>query len=100
MPLITLDLPNSLIRIANNAFYDCISLTTINWPDSLTSIGSHAFEDCSSLTAVYFRGNAPNDFGTYVFNGTASDFVIYYLEGKDGWTTPTWRGYSAKPAVF
>ncbi|MCQ2560388.1 MAG: hypothetical protein MJ157_06780, partial [Clostridia bacterium] len=59
-----------------------------------------AFFDCSSLKAVYFKGDVPVNFGIGVFQNTAPKFVIYYLEGKDGWTTPKWNGYPAKPAVF
>ena len=29
------------------------------------------------------------------FNNTAAGFTVYYLKGKTGFSSPTWRGYPA-----
>ena len=70
-------------------------------PDSVTSIGDCAFYDCSSLTSVYFCGDAPElDVDVFVLWNELKEediaipgLTLYFIEGKTGWTTPTWNGY-------
>jgi hypothetical protein len=114
--LTNLTIPNSVTTIGNHAFTQCTSLTTLTIPNSVTAIGLEAFSQCTSLTSVmipdgviyiepwafwncynltsaYFFGNAPTtstNFGDCVFDDTAPSFKIYYIQGKSGWTTPTW----------
>lgn len=38
--------------IAENAFFDCTSLTSVTIPDSVTSIGHEAFCNCTSLDSI------------------------------------------------
>ena len=46
-------LPNSIVSIENNAFYDCRQLTTVNLPEeSLTTIGNDAFDGCTNITSI------------------------------------------------
>lgn len=45
-------LPESLVNIANNAFYGSTSLREINIPNSVTKIGASAFQNCTALTTV------------------------------------------------
>lgn len=49
----TVVLPESVITIADRAFYSCTSLSTVNL-DQITEIGSLSFSECISLT-----GNLP-----------------------------------------
>lgn len=94
-------LPESLVSIGMSAFFACEKLTDIIIPDSVTYIGEQAFCECSALRRVYFKGDAPK-LGKQVFcyydNGLL-DFApipgltLYYIEGKEGWTSPTWNGY-------
>ena len=108
-------IPNSVTSIADYAFFNCSGLTSVTIPNSVTSIGDDAFALCTNLTAVTipnsvtsivalafcnsskllsatFQGNAPA-MGASVFNGTASSFKVYYVDGMTGFTTPTWQGY-------
>ena len=48
----TLNIPNSVIRIGDEAFLGCNELTTILLPNSITSIGYGAFEECVGLTEI------------------------------------------------
>ena len=58
--LTTINIPNSVTAIGNEAFWGCDSLTTINIPNSVTTIGNWAFSGCKSLTTI----NIPNSVTT------------------------------------
>lgn len=62
----------------------------------MTSIGHGVFSYCYKLKSTTFEGDAPKfpDFDKNMFEDAASDFKIYYYDGKTGWTTPKWNGYS------
>lgn len=47
--LVSVELPESITEIGEDAFYHCWSLTTINLPSGLTYIGAYAFSGCKSL---------------------------------------------------
>ena len=47
--LVSVELPESITEIGEDAFYHCWSLTTINLPSGLTYIGENAFSGCESL---------------------------------------------------
>ena len=46
------NLPDTLTRIGNNAFYGCTSLAEINIPTGVTAIGTNVFERCTSLSSI------------------------------------------------
>ena len=48
----SVEIPNNITSISNDAFFDCSGLTNITIPDSVTSIGRRAFEGCSGLMSV------------------------------------------------
>ncbi len=94
-------IPNSVTSIGISALRGCSSLTSVTIGNSVTNIEKLAFLNCNSLTSVYFEGNAP-EIGESVFqmwDAEAQESVnipnltLYYIEGKAGWTTPTWNGY-------
>lgn len=45
-------LPDTLVTIGNDAFYNCSSLTGITVPNSVTSIGTNAFNGCIALISA------------------------------------------------
>ncbi len=91
-----INIPEGVTRIGEGAFCDCLSLTSISIPNSMTNIDDQAFLYCSSLMAAYFHGNAPT-MGVDAFSETTSNFTVYFLAGKTGFTNP-WNGYPA--AIF
>lgn len=50
--LTSIEIPESVTKIANNAFRDCSNLTDISMPNTIESIGSWAFMNCSSLKNI------------------------------------------------
>ena len=50
--LTSVEIPNSVTTIGNNAFSGCWSLTSVEIPNSVTTIGKEAFRACSSLVSV------------------------------------------------
>lgn len=59
-------LPDGLVRIANNAFINNLSVTDVTFPASLTNIGDKAFFGCENLKNLTFLGNAPMLEGLYI----------------------------------
>jgi hypothetical protein len=47
--VLTVTLPNGLLKIGDRAFADCSELVTIRFPSSLKIIGSEAFRGCKKL---------------------------------------------------
>ena len=84
--------------INHKAFQNKTSLKEISIPATVTSIGDYAFSGCTNITAAYFYGDAPA-VGSSVFANASAKFTIYYIEGKSGWTTPTWNGYNTATFV-
>ena len=63
--LTSIEIPNSVVTIGNNAFRDS-GLTSITIPNSVTSIGNGAFQFCNSLTSVTI-GNSVTTIGGFAF---------------------------------
>lgn len=53
----SVQLPSSLVTIADQAFYECSGLTSITLPNSVTSIGRLSFGSCSNLATVTLSSN-------------------------------------------
>ena len=56
-------IPNSVTSIDKEAFYECDRLTNISIPDSVTYIGSNAFEGCKGLSSIFIPDSV-----TYIEN--------------------------------
>ena len=94
--LTNLTIPDSVVAIHERGFSHCSSLSSVTIQDSVTGFGAYAFSGCSSLTSAYFMGDAPRYFTHNAFPG---GITLYYIDGKDGWTTPTWEGYRTVPIL-
>ena len=92
--LTNVSLKNSSVTAIKDAAFRQTGVSEIVLPDSVNSVGGSAFYGCSSLKSAEFMGNAPGTFGSSVFDGANSSFVIKYHEGKTGWTTPKWNNYN------
>ena len=61
-------LPDSVVRIIDNAFYGCSNLKSITIPNSVTFIGNEALSGCSGLTSITIPDGV-TWFGSYAFSG-------------------------------
>ena len=66
--LASIDIPDGVTSIGNQAFNSCTNLTNITIPSSVTSIGDAAFYDCTSLTEVSIPEGVTS-IGGYTFYG-------------------------------
>ena len=67
--LTSINIPNSMTAIAQKTFYGCSSLTSIIIPESITEIGLSAFQDCSNLETISIP-NTVTSVGVDAFSGT------------------------------
>ena len=92
--LTSITIPNSITSVSTSAFCFCGGLTSITIPASISNIGDSAFYSCTNLKSAYFFGRPPsNSIG--VFDSAATGFTVYYFNDKTGFTSPTWQGYAA-----
>ena len=63
-------LPDSITKIAQTAFQDCINLTgSLIIPDGVTSIGASAFQSCSSFTGILSLPESLTEIKNNAFDG-------------------------------
>ncbi len=60
------NVPDSVTKIGNGAFYHCTNLTSVTIPDNVTLIGNDAFSECTSLTNIIIP-NGVTSIGSYAF---------------------------------
>lgn len=65
------EIPNTITRICDKAFYGCKNLTSVTFADADTVkvLGERAFSECSSLTSIMLGSNLMKDdtTGNYAF---------------------------------
>lgn len=89
----TLDFPQDVISIGQEAFYGCRSIESINFPVGLESVGSGAFQDCFGIGSIVCKGSTPPYVQTGAFNGVAKDnftlevpeSAIQQYQAASGW---------------
>ncbi len=93
----TVVLNEGLLEIADNAFYDT-ALRELTVPSSVERLSKYTFVESNNLRSLYFLGNAPDgfldkeDFFATVYPDYVPPFTVYYYEGAEGFTAPTWYG--------
>lgn len=53
-------IPDGVLSIGNEAFFDVRSLTSVQVPKSVVRFGWHSFSQCSALTSAFFAGDVPS----------------------------------------
>ena len=69
----TVILPKNVIKIDDNAFYDCLNIETIVVGDATTEIGNDAFGLCKNLKNIVFLCNEKPTLDGDAFTDPASD---------------------------
>lgn len=88
--LVSVRLPDTLMRIENEAFFNCPKLKSLVIPASVVDIQDYAFSRCASLHTVYFLGNAPK-MEDHIFNHNT--LTAYYPADNATWTEDHLRSY-------
>ena len=66
---VSVDLPSTLVSIADNAFYNCDELKSITIPASVETIEEYCFDYCYDLESVTFEGGSKlTSIGDYAFD--------------------------------
>ena len=89
----TLDFPQDVISIGQEAFYGCRSIESINFPVGLESVGSGAFQDCFGIGSIVCKGSTPPYVQSGAFDGVAKDnftlevpeSAIQQYQAASGW---------------
>ena len=85
----SLTIPDSVAVIERGAFYGAINLSNLIIGSGVVSIKNMAFYFVT-VPGAYFKGNAPIMEPTVFYKKP----TLYYIEGKQGWTSPTWNEYN------
>ena len=99
--LTSVDIPASVKKIANQAFYLCESLETITLHEGLTFVDSMAFTGCTSVKEISLPrslttiGN--NAFGYANWSSKVENFTIHGYAGTAAETYATENGFTFVP---
>ena len=72
----SVDIPNSVTIIGDNAFYKCYCLTSLTIPNSVTTLGEYAFQHCTELTSIIIP-NSVKYIGWDAFSDCANLSDVY-----------------------
>ena len=75
-------IPNSVIRIKQNAFRSCKGLTSVNIPLSVNSIGESAFRGCDSIASVVCQAMTPPNVSEYYFATTTFQQATLFVPAE------------------
>lgn len=87
-------LPNSVTKIAYNAFYSCESLSSVTLGNSVASIGARSFGNCTSLESIHLPASL-TDIDPTAFAGCNNLKDITVEDGNPNYSTDGVGLYSA-----
>ena len=99
--LTSIQIPNSIIKIENNAFHYCRGLVTITIPASVTNIGMSAFYSCSSLNSITISASTPPTIDSMVFDYTNNCPIYVPSQSVSAYKSATnWSTYASRIAAI
>lgn len=78
--IVSIQIPESVIAIGEEAFYHCPGLESISIPEGVNVIGDYAFAECRQLSTIHFPQSL-NMIGDGVFTGCDKLSAIYIPKG-------------------
>ena len=72
----TITIPNSVTKIDRSAFNACAALSSITLSENLTAIGEWAFDDCNNLLEVICYAPQPPTISNYTFSGVSPTVYV------------------------
>ena len=83
------------LGIAGSAFSGCAGLTSINIPNSILIIGDNAFASCNHLTEIYSLALVPPTVYANTFNGCYSAILNVYYNVMNAYKTADyWKNFT------
>lgn len=74
-------LPDTIVRIANNAFYNCRNMTVLEAGSRLTELGSDVFMNCRSFRRLNLRYKADEPGGLkQILSRYSSSLEVYFYD--------------------
>ena len=81
-PCTELVLPEGTVKVGNNVFFGCESLTSVTIPASVTNIGSQAFSGCKNLAEIRYEGDLTAWCGIDGLANVTTREVSLYIDGE------------------
>ncbi len=81
-PCTELVLPEGTVKVGNNVFFGCGSLTSVTIPASVTNIGSQAFSGCKNLAEILYEGDLTAWCGIDGLANVMTRGVSLYIDGE------------------
>ena len=76
-------IPDSVISIGGSAFFQCSKLTSLTIGSGVTSIGYNAFYNCIGLTSITCKSPIAPSIDSYTFYNVKNGGILYYPLGSD-----------------
>jgi hypothetical protein len=92
-------IPNTVVSIGIQAFYQCNSLGTIVIPESVTNIADYAFYNTATWApdTIVMMGNTPPTIQSYTFNINAIKEIVLKPGDMDAYVNATnWSALASK----